>query len=69
MAVLVSRTVLFGCVSIMKCVSPSRLSATRATIFAILATSSEAFDVPVYWPILVVYFFILFGITMKRQIR
>ncbi|ELU42101.1 Rer1 domain-containing protein [Rhizoctonia solani AG-1 IA] len=45
------------------------LSATRATVFAILATLFEAFDVPVYWPILVIYFFILFGITMKRQIR
>ncbi|KAB5591016.1 Protein rer1 [Ceratobasidium theobromae] len=45
------------------------LSATKATVFAILATLFEAFDVPVYWPILVVYFFILFGITMKRQIR
>jgi hypothetical protein len=47
----------------------NRLSATKATVFAILATSSEMFDVPVYWPILVVYFLVLFGITMKRQIR
>jgi hypothetical protein len=46
-----------------------RLSATRATVFAIIASLFEAFDVPVYWPILVIYFFILFGITMKRQIR
>ncbi|KAG9104526.1 hypothetical protein FRC06_001612 [Ceratobasidium sp. 370] len=45
------------------------LSATKATIVAILCTLSEIFDVPVYWPILVVYFFVLFGITMKRQIR
>jgi len=45
------------------------LSATRATIFAILATVSEAFDVPVYWPILLMYFCTLFAITMRRQIR
>ncbi|KAG8700188.1 hypothetical protein FRC08_004855 [Ceratobasidium sp. 394] len=45
------------------------LSTTKATVVAILCTLSEIFDVPVYWPILVVYFFILFGITMKRQIR
>ncbi|KAG9050040.1 hypothetical protein FS837_008020 [Tulasnella sp. UAMH 9824] len=28
-----------------------------------------AFDIPVYWPILVMYFFALFAITMRRQIR
>ena len=27
------------------------------------------FDVPVYWPILVVYFFVLFALTMRRQIQ
>ena len=27
------------------------------------------FDVPVYWPILVVYFFVLFLLTMRRQIQ
>ncbi|KAF8908046.1 retrieval of early ER protein Rer1 [Mucidula mucida] len=45
------------------------LSSTRATILAILATTSEVFDVPVYWPILVVYFFVLFALTMRRQIQ
>ncbi|KAI0696671.1 retrieval of early ER protein Rer1 [Cerioporus squamosus] len=45
------------------------LSATRATIFALLATFFEMFDVPVYWPILVVYFFVLFALTMRRQIQ
>ncbi|THV05135.1 retrieval of early ER protein Rer1 [Dendrothele bispora CBS 962.96] len=45
------------------------LSSTRATIFALLCTLSEAFDVPVYWPILVVYFFVLFTLTMRRQIQ
>ncbi|KAK0241456.1 retrieval of early ER protein Rer1 [Armillaria solidipes] len=45
------------------------LSATRATVLALFATSSEVFDVPVYWPILVVYFFVLFALTMRRQIQ
>ncbi|KRY20351.1 Protein RER1, partial [Trichinella patagoniensis] len=27
------------------------------------------FDIPVFWPILVVYFIILFCLTMKRQIK
>ena len=46
-----------------------RLSATRATVVALLATISEAFDVPVFWPILVVYFCVLFALTMRRQIQ
>ncbi|KAJ7502946.1 retrieval of early ER protein Rer1 [Mycena galericulata] len=45
------------------------LSATRATIVGLLCTLSEVFDVPVYWPILVVYFFVLFALTMRRQIQ
>ncbi|PPQ98388.1 hypothetical protein CVT24_004067 [Panaeolus cyanescens] len=46
-----------------------RLSATRATVIALFCTLSEVFDVPVYWPILVVYFFTLFALTMRRQIQ
>jgi len=45
------------------------LSATRATLIAIFCTLSEIFDIPVYWPILVVYFFVLFALTMRRQIQ
>ncbi|KIM81440.1 hypothetical protein PILCRDRAFT_71997 [Piloderma croceum F 1598] len=45
------------------------LSSTRATIVALLCTTSEIFDVPVYWPILVCYFFVLFALTMRRQIQ
>ncbi|KAF7321526.1 Protein RER1 [Mycena kentingensis (nom. inval.)] len=45
------------------------LSTTRATVVALFCTLSEAFDVPVYWPILVVYFFVLFALTMRRQIQ
>ena len=32
-------------------------------------TFFELFDVPVFWPILLLYFIVLFVITMKRQIR
>ncbi|KAI0741142.1 retrieval of early ER protein Rer1 [Earliella scabrosa] len=45
------------------------LSSTRATVIALFCTFFEAFDVPVYWPILVVYFFTLFLLTMRRQIQ
>ena len=46
-----------------------RLSTTRATLIAIFCTLSTIFDVPVYWPILVMYFFVLFFLTMRRQIQ
>ncbi|PPQ64929.1 hypothetical protein CVT26_015649 [Gymnopilus dilepis] len=45
------------------------LSSTRATLIALFCTFSEVFDIPVYWPILVVYFFTLFALTMRRQIQ
>lgn len=32
-------------------------------------TFFDAFNVPVFWPILVMYFIMLFCITMKRQIK
>ena len=31
-------------------------------------TFFEFFDVPVFWPVLLLYFIMLFFITMKRQI-
>ena len=34
-----------------------------------MMTFFEIFDVPVYWPILLLYFISLFLVTMKRQIR
>lgn len=46
-----------------------RLSSTRAVIISLLCTTSDMFDVPVYWPILVVYFCVLFALTMRRQIQ
>ncbi|VDO18914.1 unnamed protein product [Heligmosomoides polygyrus] len=43
-------------------------SAMKATLIAIFCTFFEFFNVPVFWPILVMYFIILFFLTMKRQI-
>ncbi|GMT14782.1 hypothetical protein PFISCL1PPCAC_6079, partial [Pristionchus fissidentatus] len=43
-------------------------SALKACLFAIGCTFFEFFNVPVFWPILVLYFIILFCLTMKRQI-
>ncbi|KAN0125634.1 retrieval of early ER protein Rer1 [Russula decolorans] len=45
------------------------LSTTRATVIAFFMTFSSAFDVPVYWPILVMYFCVLFVLTMRRQLQ
>ncbi|SPO28235.1 related to RER1 protein [Ustilago trichophora] len=45
------------------------LSATQATVISLFCTLSSAFDVPVFWPILLMYFCILFTITMRRQIK
>ncbi|KAM7311084.1 protein RER1 [Ixodes scapularis] len=44
-------------------------SATKATLVGIGCTFFEAFNVPVFWPILLLYFITLFCITMKRQIK
>lgn len=45
------------------------VSATQAIGIALFTTLFSAFDVPVFWPILVVYFAVLFAITMRRQIQ
>ncbi|KAI9305120.1 Golgi membrane protein [Cunninghamella echinulata] len=44
-------------------------SVTKATIIALFCSFFSIFDIPVYWPILLVYFCILFTITMRRQIK
>jgi len=44
-------------------------SATRAIILATIGTFFQFLDIPVFWPILLLYFIILFVLTMKRQIR
>jgi uncharacterized membrane protein YgcG len=47
---------------------PAWVSATRAVLIAFCMTFFSLFDVPVFWPILLVYFFALFGLTMRNQI-
>ncbi|ORX82314.1 retrieval of early ER protein Rer1 [Basidiobolus meristosporus CBS 931.73] len=44
-------------------------SATRATLIALFCSLFTALDLPVFWPILLLYFIILFVFTMKRQIQ
>jgi len=46
-----------------------RLSAMRATVLAFVTSWFSMFDVPVFWPILVLYFCVLFALTMRRQIQ
>lgn len=41
---------------------------TRAVVIAFCCTWSQIFNLPVFWPVLVVYFFILVFLTMRRQI-
>ena len=45
----------------------SRVSWTLA--ISILLTFFKGFDIPVFWPLLLVYFFLIFGLVMKRQIQ
>ncbi|KAL8747915.1 MAG: hypothetical protein Q9190_000239 [Brigantiaea leucoxantha] len=44
-------------------------SATRAILISFICTWFSVFNVPVFWPVLVVYFIILFSLTMRRQIQ
>lgn len=44
-------------------------SATKATLIASFCTFFEAFNIPVFWPILLLYFITLFVLTMKKQIK
>lgn len=42
---------------------------TVSTVSATFLTFFDMFNIPVFWPILVMYFITLFCITMKRQIK
>mmetsp|Transcript_3925 Transcript_3925/g.5160 ORF Transcript_3925/g.5160 Transcript_3925/m.5160 type:complete len:198 (+) Transcript_3925:168-761(+) len=44
------------------------LACTRGCVTCFFMTFFSVFDVPVFWPILLLYFFVLFFMTMKRQI-
>ncbi|KAK0766838.1 retrieval of early ER protein Rer1 [Trichoderma afarasin] len=43
--------------------------ATRAIGISFVCTWFAIFDVPVFWPVLVMYWLILFVLTMRRQIQ
>ncbi|XP_026662190.1 protein RER1A-like isoform X2 [Phoenix dactylifera] len=43
-------------------------SITKAFCVAFVMTFFSVFDVPVFWPILLCYWIVLFALTMKRQI-
>lgn len=45
-----------------------RYSITKALCMAFLMTFFSVFDVPVFWPILLCYWIVLFVLTMKRQL-
>ena len=38
-------------------------------LISIFLTFFKGFDIPVFWPLLLVYFFLIFGLVMKRQIQ
>ncbi|EPE10164.1 rer1 protein [Ophiostoma piceae UAMH 11346] len=44
-------------------------SATRAIAISFVCSWFAIFDVPVFWPVLVMYWFILFVLTMRKQIQ
>jgi len=44
------------------------LTCSRGVFTCIFMTFFSMFDIPVFWPILLLYFCVLFFITMKRQI-
>lgn len=44
-------------------------SCAKAVTVAFFMTFFSFFDIPVFWPILLIYFIILFFLTMKRQIK
>lgn len=44
-------------------------SVMKSTVIAMICTMFDCFNIPVFWPILVMYFITLFCITMKRQIK
>ncbi|KAI5949536.1 hypothetical protein KGF54_005413 [Candida jiufengensis] len=44
-------------------------NAIRATLLSIILTFFTIFDIPVFWPILLMYFIILFTLTMRKQIQ
>ncbi|KAJ2401685.1 hypothetical protein GGI23_001231 [Coemansia sp. RSA 2559] len=45
------------------------LNATKAVLLSLVCSFFDVLNIPVYWPILLFYWFFLFAITMRRQIE
>lgn len=45
------------------------VASARAVCISFFLTFFQIFDIPVFWPILLLYFIALFVLTMKRQIK
>lgn len=46
-----------------------RYASFKSFLIGLVMTFFSFFDVPVFWPILLMYWCVLFFVTMKRQIR
>lgn len=46
-----------------------RYASIKSVLIGLVMTFFTFFDVPVFWPILLMYWCILFVVTMKRQIK
>jgi len=44
-------------------------SGTKATLISLFLSMFNMFDLPVFWPILLFYFFLLTFLTLRRQIK
>lgn len=44
-------------------------SATRAVALSFACSWSEIFNLPVFWPVLVIYWLVLVILTMRKQIQ
>lgn len=52
------------------CFNPlPRLNSIKSFLIGFGMTFFSFFDIPVFWPILLVYWLMLFVLTMKRQIK
>jgi hypothetical protein len=49
-------------------VGECRHNAVRAVLVAFVMTFFSLFNIPVFWPILLIYFLALLGMTLKNQI-
>lgn len=57
-----------SCLLILITFKTCRYSITKAFCVAFVLTFFSMFDVPVFWPILLFYWLVLFTLSMKRQI-